>query len=121
MLAYTGEDVSALDPTRILKPSRDLRFRRIDDEAVVVRQSAGEVLVMNETAARLLELADGRTSVADWVEVLAGEYDVDREALERDVLAFADELAGEGMLELVPPSEEEKPEDEPSEEDGHGV
>ena len=89
-----------------MRPSRDLRFRRIDDEAVVVRQRAGEVLVMNETAARLLELADGRASVADWVEVLAGEYDVDREALERDVLAFAADLATEGMLELVSPSEE---------------
>jgi len=98
----------ALEPASILKPARDLRFRRIDDEAVVVRQRAGEVLVMNETAARLLELADGRTSVADWVEVLAGEYEVDREALERDVLAFALELAEEGMLELVSLSEEKR-------------
>ena len=96
----------ALDAASILRPARDLRFRRIDDEAVVVRQRAGEVLVMNETAARLLELADGRTSVADWVEVLAGEYDVDRQALERDVLAFAADLAAEGMLELAPPLEE---------------
>jgi coenzyme PQQ synthesis protein D (PqqD) len=100
----------ALEPGSILRPARDLRFRRIDDEAVVVRQRAGEVLVMNETAARLLELADGRTSVADWVEALAAEYEIDREALERDVLAFALDLAEEGMLELVPLSEE-KPEE----------
>jgi hypothetical protein len=99
-----------VQPGSILRPSRDLRFRRIDDEAVVVRQRAGEVLVMNETAARLLELADGRTSVADWVDVLAGEYEVDREALERDVLAFALDLAEEGMLEPV--SDEDKPEEE---------
>lgn len=97
-----------LDSASILKPARDLRFRRIDDEAVVVRQRAGEVLVMNETAARLLELADGRTSVADWVEILAGEYEVDREALERDVLAFTHDLAEEGMLEPVPAEEESR-------------
>jgi len=84
-----------------------VRFRRIDDEAVVVRQRAGEVLVMNETAARLLELADGRTSVAEWVEVLAAEYEINREALQRDVLAFASDLTDEGMLELAPPPEEE--------------
>lgn len=88
-------------PSSILRPARDLRFRRIDDEAVVVRQRAGEVLVLNETAARLLELADGRSRVADWVEVLAAEYDVDREALERDVLAFTVDLAEQGMLELA--------------------
>jgi hypothetical protein len=98
----------ALDPASILRTARDLRFRRIDDEAVVVRQRAGEVLVMNETAARLLELADGRTSVADWVEVLAGEYEVDREALAREVLAFTRDLAEEGMLELVPAEEERR-------------
>lgn len=99
-----------VDPGSILRPARDLRFRRIDDEAVVVRQRAGEVLVMNETAARLLELADGRSSIADWVEVLAAEYDVNREALERDVLAFTVDLAEQGMLEAV--SEEEKAEGE---------
>lgn len=97
--------MSPLDPASVLRPARDLRFRRIDDEAVVVRQRAGEVLVLNETAARLLELADGRTSVAGWVEVLAGEYEVDREALARDILGFAADLAEEGMLELVPPAE----------------
>ena len=100
--------MSQLDPGSILKPVRDLRFRRVDDEAVVIRQRAGEVLVMNETAARLLELADGRTSVAGWVDILAGEYDVDRAALERDVLAFASDLADGGMLELVPPAEEDR-------------
>ena len=98
--------MSSLDPASILRPARDLRFRRIDDEAVVVRQREGEVLVMNETAARLLELADGRSSVADWVDALAGEYEVDRAALERDILAFAESLADEGMLEPVPAEEE---------------
>jgi hypothetical protein len=86
----------------VLRPSSDLRFRRIESEAVVVRQRAGEVLVMNEVAARILDLADGRTPVSGWIDVLAGEYDVDREALARDVVAFAAELAAEGMLESVP-------------------
>jgi hypothetical protein len=97
--------MSPLDPASILRPARDLRFRRIDDEAVVVRQREGEVLVMNETAARLLELADGRSSLADWVDALAGEYEVDRAALERDILAFAESLSDEGMLEPVPTEE----------------
>jgi hypothetical protein len=85
----------------VLRPSSDLRFRHIESEAVVVRQRAGEVLVMNEVAARILDLADGRTPVSGWIEVLAEEYDVDREALARDVVAFAAELAAEGMLESV--------------------
>jgi hypothetical protein len=94
--------MTPIDAASVLQPSRDLRYRRIDGEAVVIRQSAGEVLVMNEVAGRLLDLADGRTPVGGWIDALAGEYAVDRAALERDVLAFAAELAAEGMLEKVP-------------------
>jgi hypothetical protein len=92
---------SGIGITTVLRPSRDIRYRRVDGEAVVVRQRAAEVLVMNEVAARLLDLADGRATVGAWVDVLAGEYEVDRESLERDVLAFAAELTAEGMLEIA--------------------
>jgi len=91
----------AIDTATVLRRSRDIRHRRIDGEAVVVRQKAAEVLVMNEVAARLLDLADGRASVGAWVDALAVEYDVDRQTLERDVLTFAAELAAEGMLEIA--------------------
>ena len=84
-----------------MRRRRDVRFRTVDGEAVVVRQSAAEVLVLNEVAARLLALADGTTPVASWVEALAGEYEVDRAVLERDVLEFAAELVQDGLLEPV--------------------
>jgi coenzyme PQQ synthesis protein D (PqqD) len=87
--------------TSVFRRTRDVRFRMIDHEAVVVRQSAAEVMVINEIAARILALADGATPVAAWVEALLGEFAVDRGTLERDVLAFAAELAREGLLEPV--------------------
>jgi hypothetical protein len=87
--------------TSVLRRAHDIRHRRIDGEAVVVRQRAAEVLVMNEVAARLLDLADGRATVGAWIDILAGEYDVDRETLQRDVLAFAADLTAEGMLEIA--------------------
>jgi hypothetical protein len=102
-----GPDIRpSVRPDTVLRPSRDVRWRHVDGEAVVVRQRAAEVLVMNEVASRLLALADGRTPVAGWIDVLAREYDADRETVERDVLAFAAELAAEGMLEIAPPSRE---------------
>jgi hypothetical protein len=83
----------------VLRPARDLRFRRVDDDMVVVRQRSAEVLVLNDVAASLLELADGMTPISGWVEDLLCRYDVDRKTLERDVLTFADELTRDGMLE----------------------
>lgn len=91
----------AITTCSVLKRSPDIRFRIIDGEAVVVRQKAAEVVVLNEVGARILDLAGGTTPVAAWVEALAAEYEVERAELERDVLAFAGELADQGLLEPV--------------------
>ena len=83
----------------VLRPAPDVRFRIVDREAVVVRQRSAEVLVMSEVAARILALADGVRPIGAWVEALAAEFEVDRGTLEGDVLRFAADLAGEGILE----------------------
>jgi len=83
----------------VLRRRADVRFRVIDEEGVVVRQGAGEVLVLNEVATRILTLADGAASIARWIDALLGEFDVDRGQLTADVLAFAAELVEQGLLE----------------------
>ena len=86
-------------PLDVLRRRTDVRFRVVEDEGVVVRQAAGEVLVLNEVATRILALADGATPVAGWVDCLALEFEIDRPALQRDGLAFAAELIPQGLLE----------------------
>lgn len=93
--------MTPLDGRSVLKPAADVRFRMVDREAVVIRQNSAEVLVMSEVGARLLVLADGIRPLKACLEVLAGEFDVDRETLERDVLQFAAELADQGILEVA--------------------
>lgn len=85
----------------VLKRCRDVRFRRVESEAVVLRQNAAEVMVLNEVGARILDLADGVTPIAGWVEALFDEFEVERGILEEDVLGFASELAEAGVLELA--------------------
>ena len=68
----------------------------------MLRQSAAEVLVLNEVGASVLDLADGERSVGDWIAALAAEYEGDRATLARDVLAFAAEAAEAGLLEPAP-------------------
>ncbi|MDP9122743.1 MAG: PqqD family protein [Acidobacteriota bacterium] len=99
----TGTE-GAIDTGSVLRRRGDVRFRLVEDEAVVVRQSAAEVLVLNEVASRILALADGSGPVGTWVEALLGEYAVEREVLTRDVLAFAVELTAAGLLEPAPPA-----------------
>jgi hypothetical protein len=91
--------MSPLDGRSVLRPASDVRFRIVDQEAVVVRQRSSEVLVMSEVAARILALADGVRPIHAWLDVLADEFEVDRGTLECDVLRFAAELVEQGILE----------------------
>lgn len=93
--------MSSITLSTVLRRRSDVRYRRIEGEAVVLRQSAAEVLVLNEVGASVLDLADGERSVRQWIEELTHEYDADADTLTRDVLTFADELHDAGMLEEV--------------------
>ena len=75
--------MNAITPAAVLRRRPDVRYRRIEGEAVVLRQSTSEVLVLNEVGASVLDLADGERSVGDWIETLAGEYAADRETHEK--------------------------------------
>lgn len=83
----------------IYRRAADVRYRVLDDEAVVIRQRAGEVLGLNALGARLLDALDGATTVGEIVADLAPDYDVERGELERDALEFYAELATLGLVE----------------------
>ena len=89
-------------PQQILRPRQDVRFRIIDREAVVLRQEAAETMVLNEVGARILELLDGRTAVAEVIDQLEQEFAVDRAELEIDCHKFVDHLTQRGVLEELP-------------------
>jgi hypothetical protein len=94
--------MSQIGEGTVLRRRPDVRFRVIDEEGVVVRQSAGEVLVLNDLGTRILAMADGLVPVARWIDALLGEFEVERPELQRDVLAFAAELLEQGLLETLP-------------------
>ncbi len=77
----------------------DVRVRTIGGEAVVVVQSAAEVMVLNEVGTRVIELVDGSRTVGDIVELLLGEFNVGDEQLVADVSTFLDELRRAGALD----------------------
>jgi hypothetical protein len=94
--------MSEITPSTVLRRPSDVRYRRIEGEAVVLRQSAAEVLVLNGAGATVLDLADGRRPVGEWIDALVREYGADRETVARDVLEFAGEAAAAGLLEPIP-------------------
>lgn len=80
---------------------RDVRYRVVEEEAVVLRQGPGEVLILNEVGARVLQLvAEGKT-LGGVVALLLGEYEVERDVLRGDVERFLDDSVAAGLVEPV--------------------
>jgi len=78
----------------------DVRYRRILDEAVAVRQETNEVIVVNEVSASILVFLEvqGGATVASLIDYLAGAYEVDRQILEEDTVAHIKELMDAGIV-----------------------
>jgi len=81
--------------------SADVRYRVIDDEAVVVRQREGDVLVLNQVAARVLQLIGEGLSPNEIGDRVVGEYEAPEAAIREDVERFLGELEELKVLEKV--------------------
>jgi len=86
---------------RVMKHKDDVRYRVVGDEAVVVRQSAAEVLALNDVGARILELIDAESTVSQVIETMSSEYDVERDELAQDVENFVAAIHDAGIVEEI--------------------
>jgi len=85
------------DLDRIYSKSDSVVFRKIGEECILVpiRQGVGEldsIYTLNETAARIWELIDGKTKVKEIKERLLLEYDVTPSQVEEDLLEHLEQL-----------------------------
>ena len=81
-------------------PHSQVAGRVIDGEAVLVLADSGQVQVLNEVGARIWELADGTRSLAEIVDVVTSEFEVDAADATADVLAFVERLVAERIVVL---------------------
>ena len=72
--------------------------RAFEHEVAVILPTASAVRVLNEVGARIWALADGRT-LAQILDVLVNEYEIERTQLRVDAEAFLSELQARGLLE----------------------
>jgi hypothetical protein len=82
----------ALDPR--------VRFRRFENDGIVIHQKTAEAIVVSEVATRLLELADGTRTLGECANAIQSEFEVPAEVIERDLMQFARELADNGIVVL---------------------
>lgn len=74
------------------------RFRVMDDEGIFVLQDAGEVLVVNEVGAFIVEQLKARHSLDEVVTSVTERYAVDAERARSDTTSLVDELLRAGAI-----------------------
>lgn len=90
-----------ITPETRLRLGPRARFRRFEEDGIVLHQTTAEALVVSDVATRLLELSDGTRSLADCADLLSEEFDATPEIIEGDLVHFAEELVESGIAVVV--------------------
>ena len=80
----------------------DVMFRHLNDEAVLLDLKSGTYFGLNDVGARTWQLILEHGRLSRVLEALLQEYDVDREAGERDLLALAGQLVTRQLAVVKP-------------------
>ena len=78
--------------------NKKVRYRRLQEEGVLIHQEKAEALVLNDTAMAFLELCDGQRSTGEIIAELADQYEVGHEELAEDLESFIRELTQAGII-----------------------
>ena len=89
--------------TRIYSRSPDIVFRKIADECVLVpiRKNVADlesIYALNEIAARIWELIDGKRTAAEIQQMIIGEFDVSPQQAEIDLAQLFQKLKDTGSI-----------------------
>lgn len=89
----------ALRTIDIPRLPRGVRLRFDETRGSHVLLAPERAFNVDEIAVMVLQLVDGRRSVAEIVDLLAGRFDEAREVIESDIVAMLDDLVGKRVVE----------------------
>ena len=78
----------------------DVIFRELDGEAIILNLATGMYFGLDQVGTRLWALITDAGTLRQAVDVMAGEYEVDRPVLEGDVLELVGGLLEKGLFRV---------------------
>jgi hypothetical protein len=96
----------ALSFSARVRVAPDVLFRVVGDEGVLVNLNTGLYMGLNAVGTRMWSALNGARSIQAACDELLREYEVDPGRLRADVEEFIDELIGQKVVEIAPPTEE---------------
>ena len=86
-------------PTVSVRRRPDVVARRVGETAVVVHLGSNRIYELNDTGARIWELAADGATVDALIEGLQGEFAADRSQIASEVVAIVEDFVREGLFE----------------------
>ena len=86
---------------RRFRRGRDVRYRVVGGQAVVIVQEAGEAIVLNEVGTRVLELIDRQLTFQEIADDLCEQFEVAGETAVLDLERYLSELLEAGVVEHI--------------------
>ena len=78
--------------------SPEVLFQEVSGEMVLLDLTSENYFGLDEIGARIWDLLESESSVGEALDVLMGEYEVERETLETDVGDLLEKLVEAGLL-----------------------
>jgi hypothetical protein len=79
---------------------KQVPWRVLDTEALVVDVKAGLLYPLNSVGTRIWQLSDGQRTVDEIVRIITDEFDANEETVREDTIDFLTELAQAKLLSL---------------------
>jgi hypothetical protein len=95
-----GSVKSELSERSTVVAIRDQVSSDLGGEVAILDLAGGVYYGLDTVGARVWELVQEPIEVSQLQEIMVEEYDADRARVERDVLAFLERLADEGLVEV---------------------
>ena len=84
-----------------IKRSDTILVQSLDEDVVMANIDSGHYFGIDRTGRRIWELLESPATVTEICARISQEYAVDAATCEQDVLTFANELAHEGLIQVV--------------------
>jgi hypothetical protein len=82
----------------------DFQIEQIDGETLLYQHQLKRMIYLNESAALVWHLCDGRRSVANIIDLLSNSYPDTEDAVRADVIEAIDRLVIEDAVYIAPAS-----------------
>lgn len=81
-----------------VKNLKDIAYRRIDDQVVIVNLKEDVNHILNTTAAAIWSWIDGKSTVEDIAQKLSDRFEVDQKSAKIDCLEFIKQIASKNLV-----------------------